>query len=85
MAYCVSPSQTKDLNAIVFLFLLWNMMKKNHKKWFSDYIKDRLLDLLVNIQKTVEKGLNDVVRNYKNSKEAVTIIKEFEDLLKRQN
>lgn len=51
----------------------------------SDDIKDELLDPLVSIEKTNETGLNDAIRNAKNRKEAVAIIRKCEKLSKKQD
>ena len=58
------------------------MIKGSQKKKSSDHIKNEFLDSIVNIEKTDETGLNDVVRNAKDPKETV---EKFEELLKRQN
>ena len=58
------------------------MIKGSQKKKWSDHIKNKFLDSIVNIEKTDETGLNDVVRNAKDPKETV---EKFEELLKRQN
>ena len=85
MAFCVSPSQTKNLNNSFFLFQLWNITKGNQEKEYSNDIKDELLDSLVSIDKLDETGLNDVVRNAKDPKEAVAVIKKCKELLNGLN
>lgn len=48
-------------------------------------VKDELLDALVSIEKTDEIGLNDAIRNAKNRKEAVAVIRKCEELSKKQD
>ena len=54
--------------------------KRSQNKKSSDDIKGELLDSVVSIKKTDETVLNDAVRNAKDPKEPVAIIKEFEEL-----
>ena len=54
--------------------------KRSQNKKSSDDIKGELLDSVVSIEKTDETVLNDAVRNAKDPKEPVAIIKEFEEL-----
>ena len=57
---------------------------KTEQKMIDD-IKEELFDLFIYTEKKDETGMGNVIRNAKDPKEAVAIIKEFEELLKGEN
>ena len=57
------------------------MCSKRRLKKPSETIKEELLGPLVDIEKKDETRLNDAIRNAKDPKEAVALLKNYEELL----
>lgn len=55
------------------------------RKRTSGIVKEESLGLLIEIEDEDEPGLDKVVRNMKEPKEAIENIKRYEDILKSQN
>ena len=56
-----------------------------HHKSKIDNVKDKLLGSPMAIKKKDQVGLEDAVRNAKDTNEAIKMIKTYEEILKRQN
>lgn len=66
----------------MFFIIATQHKEGSQRKKTRDVIKDEVLDSLIETEDKAEPGLDEAVRNAKDPKEAVAIIKQYEELLK---